>query len=107
MEALYQAEDEGLFMEMLEAQMDHQKSGGLSIAELAEIAGDIGMDVNQFRSNLNAGKYRSRVNRERAQIGRLGISSVPKMTVGSRFVQSSSVNPACLDHMVEGIELGS
>lgn len=104
-EALYQADDEGLFHEMLQVQMDRQKRGGLSIAELADIAGDLGMDVDQFRRNLNGGKYRSRVNRERAQVSRLGINSVPKMTVEGRFVQGSSINPACLDHMVEGIEL--
>jgi len=104
-EALYQADDEGMFHEMLQAQMDIQKRGGLSIGELAAMADDLGMDGDQFRRDLNAGKYRSRVNRERAQVGRLGISSVPKLTIGGRFVQASSVNPACIGHMVEGIEL--
>lgn len=104
-EALYQADDEGMFHEMLQAEMDSQKRGGLSIRELADMAGDLGMDGDQFRRDLNAGKYRSRVNRERAQVGRLGISSVPKLTIEGRFVQASSINPACLAHMVEGIEL--
>jgi protein-disulfide isomerase/uncharacterized membrane protein len=105
-EALYQAEDAGLFHEMLDAQMDAQRPGGLSVSLLTEIADDIGMDSDQFRRDLNAGKHRSRVNRERAQIGQLGISSVPKLAIEGRFLQGSAINPACIDHMIAGNELG-
>jgi protein-disulfide isomerase len=105
-EALYLAEDQGMFDQMLDAQMARQKRGGLSIEELADIAEDIGMDEDEFRSGLNGGKYRSRVNRERAQISRLGIRGVPKLNLDGKFVQSRSVNPACIDHLVEKVEMG-
>jgi protein-disulfide isomerase/uncharacterized membrane protein len=99
-EALYQAADEGLFHQMLEQQMRRQKRGGLSVDELTEIAGSIGMDTDRFRRDLNSGKHRTRVNRERAQIGRLGISGVPKMAVQDRFLVGRSVNPVCIEHLV-------
>lgn len=105
-EALYEAQEQGKFLEMLQAQMDRQKRGGLSMAELTDIAGEIGMDTDQFRRDLNAGKFRTRVNRDRAEISQLGINSVPKIAIEGRFVASQSVTPACLDHMIESFELG-
>lgn len=104
-EALYLAQDAGLFHEMLQGQMDRQQRGGLSVGELTQIADRIGMDPGQFRRDLSAGKYRSRVNRERVQISRLGIRSVPKVAIDGRFLQSSSVNPICIDHLVDRVEL--
>jgi protein-disulfide isomerase/uncharacterized membrane protein len=104
-EALYLAEDAGRFAAMLDEQMARQKAGGLSVQELSDIADDIGMDVDQFRRDLSAGKYRGRVNRERIQISQLGVNSVPKIAIEGRFVQSSSVNPLCIDYLVDKIEL--
>lgn len=106
-EALYVAQDQGRFHEMLDAQMDRQKRGGLSLSELVSIAEDIGLDTERFRKDLNGGKYRSRVNREKVQIGRTGINSVPKVAINGRFVAASSINSACIDHFAESIELAS
>jgi len=102
-EALYLAEDAGLFNQMLDEQMRRQKRGGLSVTDLAEIAGAIGMDASQFRRDLNSGKYRSKVNRERTQVSRTGLNSVPKIAIEGRFVSSRSIGPECLTYLVDQV----
>ena len=105
-EALYLAEDQGKFGPMMDLQMDRQKPGGLSVSELAKIADEIGMDADRFRRDLNGGKYRSRVNRERAQVSRAGISSVPKVAIEGRFVSNRSLMPSCMEYLVEQVAAG-
>ena len=105
-EALYLAEDEGKFAQMMDHQMRRQQRGGLSVGELTEIAAEIGMDADQFRRDLNGGKYRSRVNRERSQVSRAGVSSVPKVAIEGRFVASRSLMPSCMEYLVEQVAAG-
>ena len=92
--------------QMMDLQMERQQRGGLSVSELVDIAAVIGMDANQFRRDLNGGKYRSRVNRERAQANRSGIQSVPKIAIEGRFVAGRSVIPSCMGYLVDQIVAG-
>lgn len=105
-EALYLADDAGKFEQMLDLQMQRQKAGGMSVSDLADIADEIGMDTDQFRRDLNSGKYRSRVSRDRAQVLREGIHSVPKIAIEGRFVSGRSLNPACMAYLVDRAAAG-
>ncbi|MFT5145003.1 MAG: protein-disulfide isomerase, partial [Thalassolituus oleivorans] len=54
-EALYVAAQDGKFSEMVDAQFANQKAGGLSVAELATMAGTMGIDPQVFATRVSRG----------------------------------------------------
>src|SRR5690625_7802337 len=59
-EALYLADEQGKFDEMLTGQFERQRQGGLSVTELQSIASDIGMDPDELGEDLDNGRLRPR-----------------------------------------------
>ncbi len=102
-QALYLAREEGKFYEMMEAQFERQKQGGLSQAELADIAGRIGLDVDRFREGLRSGKYLSQINAEKEAIMAAGVTSFPKLSIEGHFLPNNraSLNPTCIAGMID------
>lgn len=100
-EALYAAAQDGKFNEMLEGQFDRQRQGGLEMADLKEIAGEIGMDANQLEQRVERGLYRSTTMQQREIAASLGLRGVPAVFINGRMVEGRSRTAACLRELLE------
>lgn len=102
-QALYLAREQGKFYEMMEGQFDRQKQGGLSQAELVEIARDIDLDVDRFREGLGNGAYLNQINQERQAILDAGVNSFPKLAIEGHFLPNNrqSMNATCIAGMID------
>lgn len=100
-EAMYVAAQDGKFSEMIDAQFAAQKSSGLSVDELAVIAGQLGMDPAVFSQRVNRGLNRSMIAARREQIRNLGVGGVPTVMINGRLIKSEAKTVACLQEMIE------
>lgn len=100
--ALYLANEEGVFEEMLDLVFQHQSPAtGLSVDQLSDFAEDLGMDVGNFRSVLRSRGYVSRTVQTRRFFEGMGFTGVPTVIINGRQVDPSSRNLGCLKHFVE------
>jgi predicted DsbA family dithiol-disulfide isomerase len=99
-EALYVAAQDGKFSEMLDAQFANQKAGGLSVAELAALAGTMGIDSNVFATRVGRGLNQASIISRRQQISGLGVSGVPTVMINGRIIASTSKTVSCLQEMI-------
>ena len=100
-EALFVAGQDGKYFEMLDAQYEHQKAGGLSIEELVQIAGDIGLDKEVFRSRMEKGMNRTMILTRRQEISELGIRGTPSVMINGKFVASGSKSLTCINELIQ------
>ena len=100
--ALYLANEEGVFAEMLDLVFQHQSPAtGLSISQLSDFAEDLDMDMDNFRSVLRNRGYSSRTVQTRRLFDGMGFTGVPVVIINGRQISSSSRNLGCLRHFVE------
>lgn len=100
--ALYLANEEGVFEEMLDLVFEHQSPAtGLSIDQLADFAEDLDMDMDNFRSVLRNRGYASRTVQTRRFFEGMGFTGVPVVLINGRSISSSSRSLGCLRHFVE------
>ena len=100
--ALYLANEEGVFEEMLDLVFQHQSPAtGLSIDQLADFAEDLDMDMDNFRSVLRNRGYASRTVQTRRLFEGMGFTGVPVVLINGRSISSSSRSLGCLRHFVE------
>ena len=100
--ALYLANEEGVFEEMLDLVFEHQSPAtGLSVGQLSEFAEDLDMDMDNFRSVLRNRGYSSRTVQTRRLFEGMGFTGVPVVIINGRQISSSSRNLGCLRHFVE------
>lgn len=100
--ALYLANEEGVFEEMLDLVFQHQSPAtGLSIDQLSGFAEDLGMDMDNFRSVSRNRGYVSRTVQTRRFFEGMGFTGVPVVIINGRRISSSSRNLGCLRHFVE------
>ncbi|MCY4674981.1 MAG: thioredoxin domain-containing protein [Bacteroidetes bacterium] len=100
--ALYLADEEGVFEEMLDLVFQHQSPAtGLSVDQLSEFAEDLDMDEANFRSVLRNREYASRTVQTRRFFEGMGFTGVPAVIINGRQVSSSSRNLSCLRYFVE------
>ena len=101
-QALYLAQEEGKFFEMLDLQMTRPQRGGIPLDGLADFAKEIGMDRDQFMRDLRARTYVDDIQAENEKLLAAGVSSFPQMTINGQFVQNASgVEPICFEYLVE------
>ena len=101
-QALYLAQEEGKFFEMLDLQMTRPQRGGIPIDGLANLAAEIGMDRDQFLRDLRARTYVDDIQAENESLLAAGVSSFPQMTINGTFVQNAgSIEPICFEYLVE------
>ena len=99
--ALRLAAQQGKFYEMVDKQFAHQEQGGLSNDELAELAGEIGMNEGKFVRQLQSDELRQEVLQQKELLTRAGISSTPTLAVGNRVLSRQSRYFACLSRLIE------
>ena len=100
-EALHIAAGQGKFFEMLEGQFDRQRQEGLSVADLEEIADEIGLSKELLRSRLDTGLFRQVALRQRQNAMEAGVGGVPAVLLNGRFVDRSARTFDCLSQMIQ------
>ena len=103
-QALYIANQEGKFFDMLEAQYARQSGGGISERDLRAIAGEIGMNADVLQSRIDQNKYRKKIVTQRRKAIEAGVNSTPTVLVNGHFVQSRSLE--CMKVFVERAQAG-
>ncbi|MDA0378870.1 MAG: thioredoxin domain-containing protein [Bacteroidetes bacterium] len=99
-EALFVAAQEGKYFEMLDAQYAHQKQGGMSLDEVAVLAGDIGLDTARFRARVEQGLNQPMILERRAQIASMGVRGTPSVMINGQFVASDSRSRICMNELI-------
>jgi protein-disulfide isomerase len=90
-QALYIANQEGKFFEMLEAQYARQSRSGITDRDLRAIAGEIGMNADVLLSRIDQNKYREKIVTQRKKAMQVGVESTPSVLVNGHFVESRSL----------------
>ncbi len=98
-EAMYAAQEQDKFSEMLDAQMALEETGGLPIDRVRDLAAEIGMDVPLLNTRLRSELYRQRVIDVQNSAREVGLSSVPAVIVNGRFVGTRSQE--CIEQFIE------
>jgi len=100
-EALYVAAHEDKYFEMVDAQFARQKKEGLSLAELTEMAKELGMDPVKFEEAIRRGTNRAVWQQTRETVVEMGIKGVPTVMINGRVVDGDSRSVSCIDHLIE------
>jgi len=103
-QALYVAEQEGAFFEMLAAQYVRQNPSGLDTQDLRSIAEEIGMSPDVLLSEVKSDAYRRRVLEQRKRALSIGVESTPTVLVNGHFVGSRSLE--CMQTFIERAKKG-
>ena len=98
-QALYVAAQDGKFHEMMDAQFDGPGRGDFTVPELMQMAVNIGLDEQQFRTRMQRGLYRKSIWDRREQVAGLGIRSTPTVLINGRVVQTKTYS--CLAQLIE------
>lgn len=98
---LFAADEEGKFKEMLDLQFERQQRGGLSGAQLKELATTIGIDPVAMEQRIVEGRYNNLVQRGNKQAVEAGVTGVPAVLINGRFITSGSRTEACLSQFLE------
>ena len=97
--ALRIAAENDKFFEMLEAQFDRQ--GVLSVAQLREIAQEIGMNPDKMVRRMQQESLVKQMLKERKAAFERGVDSTPTVIINGRVVASRSRTEACLNQLIE------
>lgn len=98
-QALYVAQQEGKFTEMLEAQYARQSRTGITEQDLRAIASEIGMNPDVLLSQIDQDKYRSQIVEQRKRAIDIGVNSTPTVLINGHFVRSRSTE--CMKVFIE------
>lgn len=86
-EASLAAGAQGKFWEMKDILFNNQKN--LKEADLIRYAQELGLDLEQFKSDLTSHKFRGQVERESGQAAALGATGTPAFFVNGRFLSGA------------------
>jgi len=103
-QALYVADRQGKFFEMLDAQYARQSPSGIDVQDLRAIAEEIDMSPEVLLSPVENDEYRQRVLEQRKRAIKLGVESTPTILVNGHFVGSRSLE--CMQTFIERAKNG-
>jgi protein-disulfide isomerase/uncharacterized membrane protein len=103
--ALYSAQQQGKFMDMLEGQFARQQRGGLSNDQLATIAREIDMNPGPMLSKIRRSGSRQRITRARKVAQAAGVEGTPAIVIDGRRLARRAKTPQCISAMIQR-ELG-
>ena len=100
-QALHIAAEEGLYFEMLRKQFIFQSpKTGLSLREIFEIGGDIGMDKMKLARRMIRGDYLSYIMSQYKASRDNDIISIPSVIINGRTVAQNSVTLECIEEFI-------
>jgi len=94
-QAAYCAADQNKFWEyqdILFANQGAENSGQINQRWLSALAEKVGLNVDQFDSCFNTGKYRSQVNSDQAAGIALGVNSTPSFAINGKLIEFQRMN---------------
>ena len=86
---------------MLDLQFKWQQRGGLTGAQLKELATMIGIDPDAMQQRITEGRYNELIQRGNKQAVEAGVTGVPAVLINGRFVTTASRTEACLSQFIE------
>ena len=89
-QALYVANQEGKFSEMLDAQYARQSRSGINQRDLQAIASEIDMNPDVLLSRIEQNKYREQIIAQRKKALSVGVDSTPTVLVNGHFLGTRS-----------------
>lgn len=104
-QALYIANQENKFSEMLDAQYARQSRAGISKRDLRSIASEIGMNPEVLISRIDQNKYRKKIITQYKKARAIGVSSTPTVLVNGHFVKSRSAE--CMRTFIDRAKKGT
>ena len=81
-EAAVAAQKQGKFWQFQDKLWENQD--GLSPSEMEKFAKEVGLDMNNFRADVDDSKTKARVQKDRADAATLGLSSTPTLYIDGR-----------------------
>lgn len=113
-QALYLANEEGKFFDMLEMEFAQQQAIAALRREgreddivtgLVRMAEQIGMDGEAFRREIDAGKYVGVIRENRRVLSEQGVRSVPRLVIEGRVMANTNEawTPECIGQLVEAV----
>jgi len=100
--ALYYANDQGKFEEMLDLVFEYQSpSTGLSVDRLAGFMDDLGLDESDFRQAVSRREYANQTVQTRRFFEGMGLTAVPAIIINGRRISSISRSVDCMKIFVE------
>ncbi len=100
-EALHAAAQQGLFFEMMDAQFERQTNRALTMAELEEVATEIGANWELMKHRLDNQMFRSVVLRHRNSSAESGVGVVPTIMINGRIIKSESKTISCIKELID------
>jgi uncharacterized membrane protein len=101
-QALFIANDYGLFEEMLTEQFKRQSPGkGLNLNQLKEIAEIIGLDSKILLSRIKKNEFFNHINQENQKARKAGIKSAPTLILNGKTIASKSRNVECIGELIK------
>lgn len=98
-EASLCANDQGKFWEMHDAMFGDQKK--LSVSDLKQTAGRLGMNQKKFDQCLDSGRYVEQVQNDEKEGQRAGINGTPAMFINGTYVEGGSVPYSVLSALLD------
>jgi len=103
-QALYVANKEGKFSEMLDAQYARQSRSGISERDLRAIASEIDMNPDVLLSRIEQNKYREQIIAQRKKALSVGVDSTPTVLVNGHFLGTRSYE--CMSMFIDRAKNG-
>jgi protein-disulfide isomerase/uncharacterized membrane protein len=104
-QALYVANREGKFSEMLDAQYARQSRTGITKQDLQDIAGKIGMNPDVLMTRIEEDKYRKMIIQNRQRAIEIGVNSTPTVLINGHFAGSRSAE--CMRLFIQRAQKGT
>ncbi len=99
--ALYLANEQGKFAEMLDLEFINQSGAGLSVSQLSGFARQLEMDLTEFEDHLTDGRFNSRIRRQKQIFDGLRLTGVPTLILEGRVIDTDSRSVGCLSYFIE------
>ena len=100
-QALYAANAEGKFFEMLDAQFASGKPEQMSRDQVSEIADEVGIDGETMVRRIDSGVYRGKMMAGNADFASTGALGFPSVYINGRLVESRSRTVGCLSNLID------
>jgi predicted DsbA family dithiol-disulfide isomerase len=104
-QALYVADQQGKFFEMLRAQYARQRQSGIDTEDLRAIAREIGIDPEGLVSRIENDAYRQHVLEQRKRALEVGVESPPTVLIDGHVVGSRSLE--CMETFIARAKRGA
>jgi len=99
--ALWLANEQGRFSEMIAGVFDAQNPQGLSVNDLVSIADDVGLDTGAFRRGLTSRRLEPRARQIYRVFGGMGLDAVPTVLINGQKVSTYDRSFSCLSHLID------